>query len=372
MCWVWRGCFNTFPSGCRLRTLCVCAPDARVCDWYKTSGGVSAGRIRRVYCMPVCTRRGTIGTGQEAHVTLMGEEGKSMRFALSAPVQGEQCPLSLGPIEQDSLPFDVEGGRVPVHSFYQRLPALKKITMPCGHSFGALSLVYHMARNDMRCPCCRSGVDERLRATSLPVHLSALVCAKVRQDDACDAAQQETEDRRVAELLQSQLSGNGQWDGLRRVTASDLTVCLWVYWSRNGVPSVSDEALGVLDMTAVIYDTDNGLIVLQSDYMHGILPGTMRLASALSRDNDAPHESVTPPFPVRGSSEDPYCVPFTSEAHSGYLRVTQSTRGVFQIEELYPAGGAAGSDQSVSIRVVWYTEARPLLDAHAARLSVSA
>ena len=49
---------------------------------------------------------------------------------------------------------------------------LNKARLPCGHAFAAIPLLRHFARNRMRCPVCRGGVDARLDAARSAVELS--------------------------------------------------------------------------------------------------------------------------------------------------------------------------------------------------------
>ena len=315
------------------------------------------------------TRRGPINTEQITWVTLTSGEGDDVRLGLSVPEQGEECPLSMCPMDQDHITFQKDSHRV--NSFYQCMPKFKKITMPCGHSFGALSLVYHLARNDMRCPCCRNGPLGRLKTSSLPVHLSTQLARRIREEDKKDREEQYAEDHNVAILLQGQLGFNleqAPFTGLRIVTQSDLTMSLRIYLGHDGPPSVDEEAFRVLDLNPVIYDSDNGLIVFQTAYVHGLLPGYMILATASSRENQEPPASVSPPIPVRHAQDDPYCVQFSEGGRAGYIRVTQGTRGVFQVEALESAQDPMRpSTGTTTIRVVWYTDVNTLGDIHADR-----
>ena len=317
--------------------------------------------------MPVHTRQGPVRTEQNAWVTLTSKEGEKVSLGLSVPDPEEECPLSMCPMDQDHITFMGDSHRV--SSFYQRMPNFQKGTMPCGHSFGALSLVYHMARNDMRCPCCRNGPLGRLKTSCLPVHLSTPLTRRIREEDIQEREEQQTEDQRVAILLQGQLGLSGEqvpFPGLRVVAQSDLTMSLRIYLAHDGFPTVDEEAFQVLDLNPVIYDSDNGLIVFQSAYVHGLMPGYMILGAAASRENQAPLVSVSPPIPVRHARDDQYCVQFSEGDRAGYIRVTQGTRGVFQVEALESAQDPMlPSIGTTTIRVVWYTNVNTLGDIHA-------
>jgi hypothetical protein len=83
---------------------------------------------------------------------LYGQNGCKIVVRLEAPAPGEECPLTLSPIAEDSLEF-----LQPTTAYLTAFPAYKKMTLPCGHGFGALSILYHFARRNMLCPCCRRG-----------------------------------------------------------------------------------------------------------------------------------------------------------------------------------------------------------------------
>ena len=95
---------------------------------------------------------------------------------LSEAKDDEECPLSLFPINMDNLDF--VGGNVVVLPAY---PTLKKLTLSCGHSYGALRVLYHFMVLDMRCPLCRVGVRSKLRVSCLPSNVSRLFQAQLRK-----------------------------------------------------------------------------------------------------------------------------------------------------------------------------------------------
>lgn len=92
---------------------------------------------------------------------------KLITAVLAEPAQDEECPITLEPMAGYSLPF-LEAGACVVED----QPELTKASLPCGHSFNALALLYHFAKNAMTCPCCRAGHDKVVLAeTALPLHL---------------------------------------------------------------------------------------------------------------------------------------------------------------------------------------------------------
>jgi hypothetical protein len=94
------------------------------------------------------------------------DAAKKTVVMLSVPSDGEECPLALDSMCDAKLHFLEEG------SFLADRPDLKKMTLPCGHSFAAMLLAYSFCRNGMTCPCCRAGHDgSRADVMSLPEHL---------------------------------------------------------------------------------------------------------------------------------------------------------------------------------------------------------
>ncbi len=108
------------------------------------------------------------------NVLLRAVNGLSLSVALSIADADEECPLTLGPINEDNLEF-LDGV-----SFIPELPTFKRLTLPCGHSFGAMSLVYYFARKHMLCPCCRAGFDESIHMESIPVHFRDEIMRNVK------------------------------------------------------------------------------------------------------------------------------------------------------------------------------------------------
>ena len=90
---------------------------------------------------------------------------KRINAKLSIPLPDEECPLTLDPIATSSLAF------MPNVPFLETSPLHTKLTLQCGHSFSAVPLIYHMCKNNMFCPCCRSGNEHRADFTSIPPHL---------------------------------------------------------------------------------------------------------------------------------------------------------------------------------------------------------
>lgn len=64
--------------------------------------------------------------------------------------------------------------------FVARMPELCVLKLPCGHRFSALHLAFHFLQRHMRCPVCRSGVDEQASIRSMPYHLQTDMRKKVQ------------------------------------------------------------------------------------------------------------------------------------------------------------------------------------------------
>ena len=95
-------------------------------------------------------------------------EGKSLCLTLTEPERGEECPITMDPIAEYRLPFYLPE---PCTLLLSR-PKLTKATLPCGHGFNALALVYHFTKNSMTCPICRAGHDKvQMGEQSVPPHL---------------------------------------------------------------------------------------------------------------------------------------------------------------------------------------------------------
>ena len=82
----------------------------------------------------------------------LGLNPSRFQVHISVPDTDEECCITLDRLSEYQLEF-MQGA----HSFVQNRPNLAKASLPCGHSFSALALLYHFANNTMACPCCRAG-----------------------------------------------------------------------------------------------------------------------------------------------------------------------------------------------------------------------
>jgi hypothetical protein len=123
------------------------------------------------------------------------EPHTSIPVRLSIPSDLEECPLSLVPIKDDELPF------LPGVTYSRTYPLIKKITLPCDHSFGVMNLLFHFAQNKTRCPMCRYGAEARLDTRSIPTHFRRAIINHIRQADHESALEEIEEDERLARQL---------------------------------------------------------------------------------------------------------------------------------------------------------------------------
>ena len=124
-----------------------------------------------------------------------------IEIQLSKPDEGEECAITLEPIAEARLDF------LPTDKHVAG-PSLRKATLPCGHSFSALAVLYHFAKNGMRCPSCRAGVEARMTPQSIPHHLRAAFVAHMEREADKERDEQVLADMRVAaDMLESEVNG---------------------------------------------------------------------------------------------------------------------------------------------------------------------
>lgn len=123
----------------------------------KVAPGTAYDPARDSYSLRVCSA-GNVDSS--AGITL----------TLSEPAQDEECTITMEPIAEYRLPFVPKS--VKSTGLIKAQPALTKATLPCGHGFNALALVYHFMKNSMTCPCCRAGrANERMGEQFVPQHM---------------------------------------------------------------------------------------------------------------------------------------------------------------------------------------------------------
>ena len=101
------------------------------------------------------------------------EDIKTIEVTFTTPSPDDECPIALEAISTAELSF------LPGCSFFEDKPDYSKVTLPCGHSFAAMVLVYNWCKSNMLCPCCRQGLDRRANINYLPSHFREQIKAKV-------------------------------------------------------------------------------------------------------------------------------------------------------------------------------------------------
>lgn len=115
---------------------------------------------------------------------------------LHEPDKDVECPILQERIHEACLdwmprPFNAEH------------PNYKAITTPCGHTFHAMALIYHWARNhNLQCPVCRNGPKgANLVMSRLPQDWRYSISTRVRRERRRDKEEKEEADRAVAYSL---------------------------------------------------------------------------------------------------------------------------------------------------------------------------
>ena len=129
------------------------------------------------------------------HRVLKAVGGQRLRVRLAAATDADMCPLTMGPASEDELDF------LPGATYLPSLPHIRLMTLPCQHSFGAMSLLYHFAMHNMLCPCCRRGVGGRIAASSIPAHVRAPLMQRVEAAARLERQEQAEADASTAQLL---------------------------------------------------------------------------------------------------------------------------------------------------------------------------
>lgn len=136
--------------------------------------------------------------GPPFYEIVYGQNNCKLRVKLDVPDPGEECPLTLSPMAEDAIECLSDAAR-----WFPAFPDVKRATLPCGHAFGALNILYHFARRNMLCPCCRAGLNTRVDIMCIPAGFRALLSSKVQSELREDAEEQVRQDREAAEDIVS-------------------------------------------------------------------------------------------------------------------------------------------------------------------------
>jgi hypothetical protein len=150
------------------------------------------------------------------------DQCKSLSLTFTEPEKNEECMITMEPIAEYRLPFMPEGLTPALLS----RPTLTKASLPCGHGFNALALLYHFAKNSMTCPCCRAGHDKvQMGEQSVPPHLRRAFSQHLERIKADETREQIASDAITAtRALEREVRTMGLMGGSLPVTRVMLTL----------------------------------------------------------------------------------------------------------------------------------------------------
>ncbi len=135
-------------------------------------------------------------------VSLRSVEDEELQVTLSIPTD-EVCPITFEPMSTYNLEF------APAFTFVETDPKVRKMTLPCTHSFSAMACLFHFCKTAMRCPLCRKGYDTVLHADSIPQHIRQPFSKIVYEKSLEDRIEQDREDlQSTLQLLQEDVQTN--------------------------------------------------------------------------------------------------------------------------------------------------------------------
>ena len=105
---------------------------------------------------------------KQRKVRLTTTRNEKLAVTVSIPNDDDECPITMGPMKEDALDF------LPDQTLFPHLPDLRKTTLPCGHSFGSMNLLYYFSRNSTMCPNCRAGFSSPLSLDCIPAHVAVV------------------------------------------------------------------------------------------------------------------------------------------------------------------------------------------------------
>lgn len=154
---------------------------------------------------------------------------KSTSVQLSRPDAGEECMIAQEPMVDYKLPFLRSDAAI-----CEDKPELVKASLPCGHSFNALALLYHFAKNAMTCPCCRAGHAKTvLSDASIPPHIRRAFTRRLLEARAEETREQITSDALLAaRTLETEVSLSHLPSNLTRVA---LILSVWDSTDENSI-----------------------------------------------------------------------------------------------------------------------------------------
>jgi hypothetical protein len=143
------------------------------------------------------------------------------------------------------------------------LPDIRRMTLPCGHAFGAMSIVYHFARQGMACPFCRAGPRPRICADSIPLHFRVRMIREVNTQHLREIEEQTAADAAVARELdaeqqqQEEESDGDEGSGVVFIDFERIFVSVYYHTVGNEIPALGMQFRLQLDQTEESADQPN-------------------------------------------------------------------------------------------------------------------
>ena len=173
--------------------------------------------------------------------------------SFSIPAEDEECPLTLDKISESKLCF------LPETPFLLDRPKHCKLTLPCGHSFSAMTLVYSFCKSGMVCPYCRAGREMRADVDCLPRHLRADF--KVHLQQVMRQERDEDEETAINDLI----SSTG-YVSIMPYSSLAFTRCLSLsmeFYNTASTLPLSSAASPVFSMNTLLMASDSDLPFLE-------------------------------------------------------------------------------------------------------------
>jgi hypothetical protein len=131
--------------------------------------------------------------------------------------------------------------------FLKKHPEICVATLPCGHRFSALGIMYHFVLLDMRCPLCRDGVNKRARVGSIPHVFRGCMKYKLKSMREEEKTERDSLDAQTA--LQMQETGDAEIDewlsSISSMLSQDNRVDMTVYMFVENPDGVSTRTIHV-------------------------------------------------------------------------------------------------------------------------------
>lgn len=214
-----------------------------------------AVRQERAVCMSGCTTVFKPDTGEctllvRSHESL--DKCKTMLLDMTEPQPEEECCIVMEPMAEFTMGMG---------SVIKERPLLTKATMPCGHGFSAVALLYHFARNEMTCPCCRGGHSKvRMSRLSIPLHIRAGMVAQMKRSLEEEREEQISSDAAaVVSLLEREVNDNTERNSSVFSHLTRRVLILRVYASMD-----SSRPVMVQEIPFMSSRTSGGLLQLSS------------------------------------------------------------------------------------------------------------